>query len=279
MEIECAPQEHILIVSDYRLVMECGITALVECTGNTAVSSDAALMALKKGINVYMVSKETDSVCGPILNRTAAENGAVYALVNGDQPRNLLDLYSWAMLLGLEVVAAGKSSEYDFVWDRETGELLYTDGTTTAEHMPGMLSCWRYEGKKTLDERRRLLDKYTEVISADLCEMNLVSNVTGLVPASPFLSYPVAKTSELADIFIPEEDGGILKKTGVVDVFYNLREADEASFCGGEFIIIKCENDKVWELLESKGHIVSKNGKYACIYYPYHYMGSVNRMP
>lgn len=271
--IESAPKEHILIVSDYRLVMECGITALVECTGNTAVSSDAAFLALKKGINVYMVSKETDSVCGPILNRTAEENGAVYALVNGDQPRNLLDLYSWAMLLGLEVVAAGKSSEYDFVWDRETGELLYTDGTATAEQMPGMLSCWRYEGRKTLDERRRLLDKYTEVISADLCEMNLVSNVTGLVPASPFLSYPVAKASELADIFIPEEDGGILKKTGVVDVFYNLRGADEASFCGGEFIIVKCENEKVWELLKSKGHIVSKNGKYACIYYPYHYMG------
>lgn len=67
------------------------------------------------------------------------------------------------------------------------------------------------------------MEKYTEVISADLCEMNLVSNVTGYVPATPFLDYPVAKPSELADIFIPEEDGGILKKTGVVDVFYNLR--------------------------------------------------------
>ncbi|MFR5731718.1 MAG: hypothetical protein ACLUD2_06905 [Clostridium sp.] len=32
----------------------------------------------------------------PILNQIAAENNAVYALVNGDQPRNLLDLYSWA---------------------------------------------------------------------------------------------------------------------------------------------------------------------------------------
>ena len=57
--------------------MECGITAMVECTGNTAVSTDAAIIALKKGINVYMVSKETDSVCGPILNQIAAENHAV----------------------------------------------------------------------------------------------------------------------------------------------------------------------------------------------------------
>ena len=266
-------EDRILIVSDYKLVMECGITALVECTGNTAVSSDAALSALYKGINVYMVSKETDSVCGPLLNKVAAENNAVYALVNGDQPRNLLDLVSWANLLGLEIVCAGKSSEYDFVWDRETGDITYTDGSGRVEHMPEMKDCWRYKGRETLTQRRKLIEKYAEVISADLCEMNLVSNVTGFVPATPFLDYPVAKISELANIFIPEEDGGILKKTGVVDVFYNLRETDEASFCGGEFIIVKCENPKMWDMLKSKGHVMSKNDKYCCIYYPYHFMG------
>lgn len=271
--INAAKETDILIVSDYKLVMECGITALVECTGNTKVSADAAFSALKRGINVYMVSKETDSVCGPMLNQAAAENNAVYTLVNGDQPRNLLDLYSWGKILGLEIIAVGKSSEYDFVWNRETGDLTYTDGSGVREHMPDMQHCWRYNGVETLKERRRLLEHYTEVISADLCEMNLVSNVTGFVPSTPFLDYPIAKTSELANIFIPEEDGGILKKTGVVDVFYNLREEDEASFCGGEFIIIKCENEGMWEILKSKGHVMSRNGKYACIYYPYHYMG------
>ena len=272
-EIAKAGEDKILIVSDYHLVMECGITALVECTGNTAVSSDAAFSALKKGINVYMVSKETDSVCGALLNKTAIENNAVYSLVNGDQPRNLLDLYSWAKLLGLEIIAAGKASEYDFVWNSETNELRYTDGVSESENLPEIRKFWRYEGTETLKERRKLLDKYAEVISADLCEMNLVSNATGLVPASPFLSYPIAKASELANIFIPEEDGGVLKKTGVVDVFYNLREEDEASFCGGEFVIIKCENEKMWDILKSKGHVMSRNGKYACVYYPYHYMG------
>ncbi len=272
-EIERANADEILIVSDYRLVIECGITALVECTGNTAVSLDAALLALRKGINVYMVSKEADCIFGTVLNQVAAENNAIYALVNGDQPRNLLDLYSWAMLLGLEVVAAGKSSEYDFVWDRENGDLIYLDGESKTENMPEMLQHWYYEGRETLAGRRKLLEKYTSVISADLCEMNLVSNITGLVPHSPFLSYPIAKISELADIFIPEEDGGILKKTGVVDVFYNLRGRDEASFCGGEFIIVKCENKKMWDILKSKGHVMSRNEKYACIYYPYHFMG------
>ncbi|MDD2972998.1 MAG: homoserine dehydrogenase [Lachnospiraceae bacterium] len=272
-EINQVDENGIIVVRDYRLIVECGITAMVECTGNTGVSIDVAVMSLTRGINVYMVSKETDSVCGPALNQLAIENDAVYALVNGDQPRNLVDLYSWAMLLGLEIVAAGKSSEYDFVWDRETGELSYTDGISAKKKLLEMLDCWRFKGVETLEHRRRLLEEYTEVICADLCEMNLVSNVTGLVPARPTLDYPIAKPSELADIFIPEEDGGILKKTGVVDVFYNLRGTDEASFSGGEFIIVKCDNDKVWDMLRGKGHVQSRNKKYACIYYPYHFMG------
>ena len=272
-EIRSARDDAIIITPNYRLVMECGITAMVECTGNTQVSSEAALIALRKGINVYMVSKETDSVCGPTLNRTAQEYGAVYALVNGDQPRNLLDLYSWARLLGLEVVCAGKSSEYDFVWDRETGAFTYLDGAHAEEPLPELQGCWHYQGRGTLAARDGLLQKYREVISADLCEMNLVSNVTGLEPASPFLSYPIARVSELANIFIPKEDGGILDKPGVVDVFYNLREKDEASFCGGEFIVVRCTNEKMWQILAGKGHVMSRDGKYCCIYYPYHYMG------
>ena len=171
------------------------------------------------------------------------------------------------------MICAGKSSEYDFVWNRGTADFTYTDGSTPVENLPQLMDCWRYKGRETLDARRSLLEKYLGVISADLCEMNLVSNITGLAPACPFLHYPIAKISELADIFIPEEDGGILTKTGVVDVFYNLRETDEASFCGGEFIIVKCENEKMWDILKGKGHVMSQNGKYACIYYPYHYMG------
>lgn len=99
-QIQAAKEDAIIIVRDYRLVMECGVTSIIECTGNTAVSSDAAVLALRAGINVYMVSKETDSVCGPILHQLAAENHAVYALVNGDQPRNLVDLCSWAKSAG-----------------------------------------------------------------------------------------------------------------------------------------------------------------------------------
>ena len=133
------------------------------------------------------------------------------------------------------------------------GEFTYLDGNSSPEQLPEMKDCWYYEGTKTLEERSCLLEKYREVISADLCEMNLVSNVTGMVPSSPFLSYPIAKTSELANIFIPKEDGGILEKTGVVDVFYNFkRKKTKPVSAAVNFIIVKCENEKMWDILKGK---------------------------
>lgn len=273
-QIQTAPSHKVLILTDYRLVPETDITALVECTGNPAVGSGLSEAALKKGKNVYMVSKETDSVCGTIMNQTALENHCVYTLVNGDQPRNLLDLISWGRILGLDIICAGKSSEYDFVWDPDTTEFTCLNDTDQPhEPMPGMKDLWHYRGPETLRQRAAITAKYRSVISADLCEMNLVSNVSGMAPACPHMHYPVARISELADIFIPREDGGILEKTGVVDVFYNLRQPGEASFAGGVFIIIRCENETVWNILAGKGHVVSRNKKYACVYLPYHYMG------
>jgi len=272
-EIQAAPKDAILIVRDYNLVSECDIDSMVECTGNFTVGTGSVLQCLRKGINVHMVSKETDSICGAMFNQVAKENGAGYFLVNGDQPRNLLDLYFWAVLVGLEVVAAGKASEYDFVWDRETDMVSYLDGVSEDTHVPELGQHWKYKGPETLAARRKLLEKYTSVIAADLCEMSLVANTTDLRPATPSLDYPIARINELADIFIPEEDGGILKQTGVVDVFYNLHDSDEASFCGGEFVIVRCENETMWDLLAGKGHVVSRNKKYCCIYWPYHYLG------
>ncbi|MCI5840108.1 MAG: hypothetical protein SOZ89_06540 [Peptoniphilaceae bacterium] len=272
-EISNLNDDDIVITTDYKILIQSGITSFIECTGNVELGLSASEFALKNNINVYMVSKETDSVCGPYLNKLASDNNTVYSLVNGDQPRNAIDLYSWAKINGFKVIAIGKSSEYDFVWDRENGKITYTDGSEKFEDMPEMLKYWRYEGIKTLNGRKKLLKDYINIISADLCEMNLVSNITGFKASDKYLNYPIIKTSELADVLIPEKDGGILKDTNVVDVFFQLREKDEASFAGGVFVIVECQNEKSWDMMRSKGHIVSKNGKYACLYNPFHIMG------
>jgi predicted homoserine dehydrogenase-like protein len=245
---------------------------VVEATGRPEVSVAIAESAIRRGVHVGMVTKETDSVVGPWLNRLALEHGVVYTTVDGDQPANLIGLVSWARLLGFEVIAAGKSSEYDFVFHPGAGEVSHSG---TVRPVAGLQDLWHAGNdlRDTLARRRAALHAFPQSATPDYCELNVVANSTGLLPSCDTLSYPVCRTPELADIFIPEEDGGILRRTGVVDVFNGLRRDDEASFGGGVFVIVRCASRAVWKLLEEKGHVVGRNGKYACIYQPFHLMG------
>ena len=86
-----------------------------------------------------MASKEAGIVVGPILNHLANQKGVVYTEVEGDQPSLLIGLNSWAETLGLEVLAAGKSSEYDFVL-KEDDTLCWREHS---HQHSGMLDLWQ----------------------------------------------------------------------------------------------------------------------------------------
>ena len=55
--------------------------------------------------------------------------------------------------------------------------------------------------------------------------------------------------------------------------FRALRHTDEPSFAGGVFIVARTEDKFTWDILRTKGHVLSRNGKYAAFYLPYHFMG------
>jgi predicted homoserine dehydrogenase-like protein len=262
----------IAVVRDHALLAAVPHDILVEATGQPEFGARMALDAIGRGAHVAMVSKETDSVVGPHLNRLAAERGLVYTTPDGDQPANLIGLVTWARLLGLEVIAAGKSSEYDFVFDPDTGRVTWTDRQCDA---PGLAALWALgpDAAATLARRSEALAALPQSATPDYCEMNVVANSTGLVPSRDALNYPLCRITELADVFAPREHGGILDRTGVVDVFNLLRRPDEASFGGGVFVIIRCYDGVTWELLRGKGHVVSRDGHHACIFLPYHLMG------
>jgi predicted homoserine dehydrogenase-like protein len=38
-------------------------------------------------------------------------------------------------------------------------------------------------------------------------------------------------------------------------------------------VIVRCADRAVWRLLQEKGHVVGRSGRYACIYQPFHLMG------
>jgi predicted homoserine dehydrogenase-like protein len=262
----------IVLVKDHALLGGVSHDILVEATGQPETSVQIAIDAIARGVHVAMVTKETDSVVGPYLNRLAHSRGVVYTTVDGDQPSNLIGLVTWARTLGFEIVAAGKSSEYDYVFRFETDALEYPERKAS---VPELARLWSLadDVPATLAQRSAAINAFPQSATPDYCEMNIVANSTGLLPACDTLSYPLCRIPELADIFIPKEDGGILARAGVVDVFNCLRRHDEASFAGGVFVVVKCTDDAVWRMLQEKGHVVSRRRKYACIYRPYHLMG------
>ncbi|MFD7973837.1 homoserine dehydrogenase [Streptomyces clavifer] len=262
----------VVLVADGALLHAAPWDILVEATGSPADGYAMAHEALTHGRHVAMVSKEVDSVAGLHLADLAKENGVVYTTADGDQPANLIALVTWAELLGLDIVAIGKSSEYDLVLDPGAGTVTQLDTTVPAPALTGLLTLGE-DTRATLAARAAAVAALPVGATADYCEMAVVATNTGFRPDVERLHYPVARIAELADIYSLREDGGILHRPGAVDVFSALRLPDEASFAGGVFVVVRTTDQVTWETLRGKGHVVSRDGRYAAIYLPYHLMG------
>jgi predicted homoserine dehydrogenase-like protein len=211
---------------------------VVEATGSPEGGARTAAAAIAAGRNVAMVSKECDSVVGPILQAKAAGAGLIHTAVDGDQPSLLVGLVTWARTLGLEILCAGKASEFDFVSE---------------------------DLRRDPDRPRRT--------PPDLCELGIVANATGLLPDTPRLHAPIARTLELPELFRPRSEGGLLSRAGVVDMFNCLRRPGEQSFAGGVFVTVRCDDPDTWRVLAEKGIPTSADGRCAMLHNPVHLLG------
>lgn len=249
------------------------LEAVLEATGDPQGAAATALACIEAGKHVVLATKEAEIVVGPELARRAQERGVVISPVDGDQPSLLIGLVAWARLLGLPVVAAGKSSESDFVWNPITREVTAWGRTVSAPHLsqhfvPSDLNNWG----DILAARADIPFELTTV--PDLCEMGIVSNHTGLMPDCAGLHAPLARTVELPSIFRPRQDGGILDAPGRVDMFNCLRRPDELSFAGGVFVVIEAPDEETGRLFAAKGMPTCPQGRYVLIHNPVHLLGA-----
>lgn len=261
-----------IAAADLAVVLDLPVDVVLEATGNPEAGARHARLAIEAGRHVVMVTKETDSVAGPILARMAAERGVVCSPIDGDQPSLLIGLATWAQVCGLRIVAAGKSSEYDFVYDPATGRI--TSNGVTVE-TPG-LGDWLDPAGRPWDQviaaRARLVPLPQRAVP-DLCEMVVVANALDMAPDRPDYHAPIARVTELADLMAPAADGGLLTGQGRLDVFNCLRLPGEPSFAGGVFVTVACEDDETWAMLRDKGHVVAQSGRTAMIGLPRHLLG------
>ena len=263
----------VAVVADGLMATELPVDIVVEATGDPESGARIGAAAIDAGKHVAMVSKETDSTVGPILAARARAAGVIWTPVDGDQPSLLMGLVSWARTLGLAIVAAGKSSEYDFVFDRATGEVTSERRRTVA---PGLAALWDIPPGRAAE----IVARRAEAVAAipqrtvpDYCEMTVVSNATGLVSDTPGFHAPVARTIEVPELFRPQSEGGLLAQNGIIDVFNCLRRPDEASFAGGVFVVVCFDDKTVENLLRGKGIPTSRDGTHALLYNPSHLLG------
>lgn len=249
------------------------IDLVAEASGHPEAGAVHAKAAILAGKHVALVTKEAESVVGPYLARLARERGLVCTTADGDQPALLIALVTWAQTLGFPIVAAGKSSEYDFVFDRDAGIMR---SESREAPVPGFADVWDLaegEIRGVLEARSRIAGALPQLAVPDLCEMAVVANATGLKPDVAAFHAPIARIVEVAEVFDLAERGGLLAGTRRLDVFNCLRTPEDLSFAGGVFIVVECEDAETWAVLKDKGHTVSRSGKAAMLWLPRHLLG------
>lgn len=258
---------------DLACVIELPLDVVIEATGHPEAGARHAKMAIEAGRHVALVSKEVDIVVGPGLSRMAREAGRVVTPIDGDQPSLLMGKVTWAETLGFTIVAAGKSSEYDFVYDPDA-DAITSNGRTMAT--PGLSRAWDLGSRsvaEVLAERARSAAGVPQRTVPDLCELLIVANAVGLDPDRPDLHAPILRIGEVPTAFSSRTEGGLLAGDRRIDVFNCLRRADEISFAGGVFVVVRCEDQASWRILRDKGHILGRDETTAMLYLPRHVLG------
>jgi len=262
-----------IATSRLETVLELPIDVVVEATGQPEAGARHVRAAVDAGRHVALVSKEVDSVVGPQLARRALERGRIVSPVDGDQPSLLIGLITWAEIIGLEIIAAGKSSEYDFVFDPATQTLTSNGRTVSAPDFAAWFDLGSRGCAEVAAGRAAAASALPQRAVPDLCELTVVANATGLLPDRADLHAPIAAIGEVADFFATKDDGGLLAGTRRLDVFHCLRLPNEVSFAGGVFVVVRCDDETTWAMLRDKGHVLSRSGRTAMLYLPRHLLG------
>jgi predicted homoserine dehydrogenase-like protein len=173
------------------------------------------------------------------------------------------------------VISGGKARETDFVYDRD--EAIVRDRTREVRLSPGqrgILETLRPGGAaEMVTARREALRGLRFLTPADMAEMVIAANHTGLMPDIPTLHAAALHTTEVAEVYSTGDEGGILGREGCIEIFACLRTEQEPGQMGGEFMVVAIDNDYNREFLKRKHLIMNRTGTAGLIYRPLHLLG------
>lgn len=215
------------------------LEANVEATGLPDMGAQMAIKSIDRKKPIIMLNVETDITIGAILNHKARQNGALYTVASGDEPGVCTMLYEQAVLMGFEVIAAGK------------GKNNPMDLTATPE------SCM--EEALSKDMNPKMLASFKDGTKT-MVEMAAVSNATGLIPDTPGMHGPKVELDDLVNVYRPKTDGGIFNTRGAVDF-------STGKIAPGVFIIVYSEDKRIRKDMK---FITHADGPYYLLFRPYH---------
>ena len=171
-------------------------------------ASSTRCCAIEAGRHVVMVNVEADALVGPLLARRAQAAGVVYTLAYGDQPALICELVEWARLSRLRGRLRRQGHQAPAGLPR--GHARDACGSTT--------------GSRRSRRRASIAQMFCSFLDGtkSAVEMAAVANATGLVPQARGLGFPPCGTGELAAQLRPAAEGGVLDRSGTLEVVSSL---------------------------------------------------------
>src|SRR5437764_450449 len=103
-----------------------------------------------------------------------------------------------------------------------------------------------------------------------------IANATGLDVPSGGLLFPPCGVDDLPHVMRPREAGGVLEKSGVVEVVSSLERDGRPVFRDlrwGVYVVLEAPNDYAADCFKQYGLKTDSSGRYAAMYKPYHLIG------
>lgn len=242
-------------------LIDADLDVMVESTGSPEAGAQHALLSIDRGQHVVMVTVEADALVGPMLRRQAERAGVAYSFAYGDQPALVCELVDWARTCNLEVVAAGKGT-------RHLPHYHYSTPDTVFES-------YGIDKELESDLNAKMFNSFLDGTKSAI-EMAVVSNATGLAPQAEGLSFPPVGVEQLPEVLKPRSEGGILDRSGTVEVVSSLRK-DGSPVPGdlrwGVYVVFHAASDYLQKCLRQYGVQTDRSGRYASLYRPYHLVG------
>ena len=237
---------------------------MIEVTGSPAAGCAHALAAAEAGKPIVMVNVEADVLAGPVLAEAHRRAGTVYSMAYGDQPALVVELVDWARTCGFEVVAAGKGTRYQPSYHEVTPDKV-----------------WRHYGVEPAEAEAagmnpQMFNSFLDGTKSAI-EMAAIANATGLAVPEDGLTFPAVGTGSLQDRLIPAADGGVLERSGLVEVVASAeRDADAElpdNLRWGVYVVFRAPNRYARECFRQYGLRTDPSGSYAALWRPYHLIG------